>query len=282
MSENRNLGSILCPNCGKLISASAESCIHCGAKQPGMWGLTSYIQKIFGPKASLIPFITATCVGIYVLSLLLDPSALTRMRGSFIFGFLSPSNNVLIKLGATGSYASEAGYWWTTITAIYLHGGLLHIAFNAMAIRSLGPSIEEFYGASRSFVIFSFAGIVGYVVSNAWGIPYTVGASGSLFGFLGALVYYGRKRGGVFGDAIYKQAGQWAIVWFIIGFLMPGINNFAHGGGFLGGYAASWFMGFTEIKRENRMHQMLAVGFLALTVLAFVLSIINPPYLRIR
>jgi rhomboid protease GluP len=204
------------------------------------------------------------------------------MRGSFIFGFLSPSNNVLIKLGATGSYAIERGYWWTTITAVYLHGGLLHIAFNTIAIRNLGPYIEEFYGVSRSFVIFSVAGIAGYVVSNAFGVPFTVGASGSLYGFLGALVYYGKKRGGVFGDAIYKQAGQWAIVWFIIGFLMPGINNLAHGGGFVGGYVASWLLGFSEIKRENRTHQIVALAFLVLTVLAFVLSIINPPYLKLR
>lgn len=275
MSEGRNLGSILCPNCGKLISSSATECIHCGTKNPNLWGFSKILRKIFGGQVSLIPIISTVCIALFILCLLLEPRAIFQSRGSLLFGFLSPDFNILIKLGMTGSVAWSKGHWWTLITAIYLHGGLLHILFNVLWIRQLGPVVEELFGISRSFLIFTLSGILGYIFSNYAGISYTIGASGSIFGLLGALVYYGRKRGGTFGMAIYKQTGQWALVLFIIGFVMPGVNNFAHAGGFIGGYLSSTFLGFIEIKKENRIHQLSAFAAIGITTLAFLLAIIN-------
>ena len=92
------------------------------------------------------------------------------------------------------------GEWWTLVTAIYLHGGVLHILFNVLWIRQLGPAVEELYGPARCFVIFTVSGAAGFVVSNLLGVPFTVGASGSIFGLLGAMVAFGRRRGGVFGS----------------------------------------------------------------------------------
>jgi len=69
--------------------------------------------------------------------------------------------------------------------------------------------------------------------------------------------------------------GEWAVVLFIFGFLFPGIDNFAHAGGFVGGYLSANLLGFTEMKRENRTHQLLTFGAMGLTVLAFVLAILN-------
>ncbi len=278
MSEkNNNLGAILCPSCRKLISASAEKCPYCGMKNPNMWGMAGVLRKMFGGDASLIPVISAVCIGVYVISILLDPGAVFRMRGFSLFGLGAPSPYALIKLGMTGSHIMRQGQWWTLITAIYLHGGLLHILFNVLWIRQIGPLVEELYGISRSFVIFTIAGVLGYLVSNYVGIPYTIGASGSIFGFFGAIVYYGRKRGGAFGTAIYRQMGQWALVLFVIGFIMPGgmVNNFAHGGGFVGGYAAAAVLGYTEMKTENHLHQLAAIGTMLLTVLSFILALLH-------
>lgn len=273
MPEQRNLGAIICPNCGKLISATADECIHCGMKNPSLWGLSRLMRKLFGGQFSFIPVISTVCIVFYVLSLLIDPGAILQTRG--FLGFLSPSTASLDKLGMTGSYAMARGRWWTLISAIYLHGGLLHILFNVLWIRQLGPTVEEFFGISRTFLIFTFSGVLGFVISNVWGIPFTIGASGSIFGLLGALVYYGRKRGGTFGAAVYRQTGQWAIVLFIFGFLFPGINNFAHAGGFIGGFLTAAIFGFTEKRRENRNHQLLALGAIAVTILAFLLVLIN-------
>lgn len=271
MSDNE-IKAIICPNCGKLVSGNAEKCMHCGSKNPNMWGLAEYFRKWFGGNSSFIPFISTLCVSLYVLALLLDPSAIFKSSG--MLSILSPSGQVLFKLGMTGSYAVDAGRWWTLITAIYLHGGILHIVFNVMWIRQLGPAVEDFYGISRSFLIFTVAGIFGFILSSYFGNRFTLGASGSIFGLLGALVYYGRKRGGSFGEAIYKQAGQWAIMFFIFGFLFPGVDNYAHGGGFIGGFATAHFLGFIESKRENRMHQLGAFAAILLTILSFILAIL--------
>lgn len=280
MTVNNKIGSILCPNCGKLISASSAECIHCGTKNPNLWGLSGYLRKVLGGQFSFIPVISAVCVTFYVLSLLLDPGAIFQSHG--FLNFLSPSLDSLDRLGMTGYFAMLKGRWWTLITAIYLHGGILHILFNVLWIRQLGPVVEDVYGISRAFLIFTIAGIVGFLVSNfaylitpAFVVPYTIGASGSIFGLLGALVYYGRRRGGTFGTAIYRQMGQWAIVLFILGFVFPGVNNFAHAGGFIGGYLAAALLGFLEIKSETRSDQLMAVGAIILTALAFVLGFVS-------
>ena len=93
----------------------------------------------------------------------------------------------------------QAGHWWTLLTAIYLHGSVLHILFNVLWIRQLGPAVEQLYGPSRLVVIFTVAGAAGLLASNLLGLPLTIGASGSIFGLLGALVAFGQKRGGAFG-----------------------------------------------------------------------------------
>ena len=273
MTEENQLGSILCPNCRKLISASSEECFHCGMKRPNLWGFSGMLRKILGGQTSLIPIISIVCIVNYVLSVLIDPSAIMEPRG--ILGLLSPSGPALLKLGMTGSVAVARGQWWTLITAVYLHGSLLHIIFNVMWIRQLGPTVEDFYGISRSFLIFTIAGVFGFIFSSYSGHAFTLGASGSIFGLLGALVYYGRRRGGAFGTAIYRQTGQWAIVLFAMGFLLPNIDNFAHAGGFIGGYVSAMILGFTEIKPETRRQQLLAIGAIAVTILAFLLALLS-------
>ncbi len=268
-----NLGAIICPNCKKLISANSAQCIYCGMKNPNLWGLSGYLKKLFGGTISLIPIITIVCVVYYALSLLIDLSAIMHPGG--IFDFLGPSSRSLFRLGATGTFAMSLGKWWTVITAVYLHGGALHIFFNLYWLRQLGPPLEEFFGVARTLIIFTVAGILGYIVSNFFGIQFTIGASGANFGLLGALVYYGRRRGGTFGAHIYREVGQWAIVLFISGFLFPGINNYAHAGGFVGGYAAAALVGFAEIKPENHFHLLLALTCIGVTVLAFVLALLS-------
>ncbi len=278
MSEQNNLGAIICPNCKKLISATTEKCMHCGMKNPNLWGMTGVLRKLFGGQMSFVPIVSAVCIGLYVISLLLAAPSL--FSGS-ILGILSVNSKSLALLGATGSYAVDGRFWWTLITAVYLHGSLLHIVFNVLWIRQLGVAVEELFGISRSFLIFTISGVTGFVVSNYMGVPFTIGASGSIFGLLGALIYYGRKRGGAFGTAIFRQMGQWAIVMFIFGFLFPGINNYAHAGGFVGGYLAAAALGFIESKRETHVHLIAAFVAVCLTLLAFLLALINgPSFLR--
>src|SRR5262249_11330669 len=237
-------GSMICPSCGKLIGVGEERCPFCGAWRPGLYGYAPALQRLFGRRLDLIAIIVTTCVALYLVALALQPEAIFRLRGPF--SLLAPGMRALYQLGMTGGVAWHEGWWWTIFTAIYLHGGLLHIFFNVMWIRTLGPTVTEVYGPARAFVIFSLAGAAGFLISNlASGSP-SIGASGSIFGLLSALIVYGRRRGA---SLLTTQLWQWAALMFALGFFMTGVNNWAHAGGFGGGWGTAEAMGFRCEKR---------------------------------
>lgn len=269
MNRRSTSGSMVCPRCGRLISVNAKACMHCGWKNHGLSGFSSLFRNFLHQSGGMVPVVSGVCVALYLISIVIDLSSLTQPQG--LFGLLAPSGEALYRMGMTGSYLLRQGRWWTLITAIYLHGGILHILFNIIWLRQLGYMVEELFGTSRAFLIFTLSGVAGYIVSDFLGVMFTVGASGSIFGLLGALIYYGRKRGGYFGAAIYRQVGSWALMAFLFGFLFPGVNNFAHAGGFVGGFLAAMALGFQEFKHERRWHRILAAVAVAVTVASFVL-----------
>ena len=211
-----------------------------------------------------------SCVTLYAIALLLQPEAI--FTGGGVLSLLSPGSRALYQLGMTGGLAWELGWWWTLLTANYLHGGLLHIVFNMMWVRNLGPMANESYGSIRTFVLFNISGATGFLVSNIMTGAATVGASGAIFGLIAALIVYGRKRGS---STMSAQLWQWSIILFVFGFLMPGINNWAHGGGFLGGWVAANFMDFSDEKRENFSLIMTCLALIFFTVLGVVMSFVN-------
>ena len=155
--------SMICPSCRTLISVEEERCPHCGAYRPNMWGLGPALTRLFGTRIDVLTLIPTACIAIYVLSLLLDLRA--ALSGGFgLFGMLRPANKPLVALGLTYAGAS----WWTVLTATYLHGGLLHILFNVMWIRQLGPDVGNFYGSARYFIIYTVAGAFGFLLSNVF------------------------------------------------------------------------------------------------------------------
>jgi rhomboid protease GluP len=148
-------------------------------------------------------------------------------------------------------------------------------------IRQLAPSVGELYGPGRMIVIYTIASIVGFTASSIagemitflpilQGAQLTVGASAPIFGLLGALVYYGRRSGS---GVVHGQAMSLAVVMFVFGLIMPGIDNYAHGGGFLGGYLAGMWL--DPLKPERIDHLVMAVVGLALSVLSLVVSFVH-------
>jgi rhomboid protease GluP len=263
-------GSIVCPSCGKLIGISEPRCPFCGAWRPGLFGWAPALQHLFRGRLNLVSLIVATCVVLYAVSLLLEPEAITSPRG--MLSFLSPGSRALYQLGMTGGIAWQLGWWWTLLTAIYLHGGLLHIFFNMMWVRDLGPVVTEIYGPARAFILFQIGGVAGFLVSNlVTGVP-TLGASGSIFGLLAALIAYGRRRGS---SLMSTQLWQWAIVLFVMGLLLPAVNNWAHAGGFAGGWVAGYVMRPSDERRESAPLMLAALGLILLTAAGFVLSFVN-------
>ncbi len=134
------------------------------------------------------------------------------------------------------------GHWWTIFSAGWLHGGLIHIVMNLLWVRQLAPVVADVYGPGRAIVIYVISSAVGFTLSSVAfffplgllrGAQLTVGASAPIFGLLGALVCYGRMGGS---SMINSQAKSYALMLFLFGLIIPGVDNFAHAGGFVGGY----------------------------------------------
>jgi len=275
-------GSVVCPSCAKLVGVREEACPFCGRKSPGMWGFSGALRRL-DIEQSAPQLIIWGCGILYVLSLALDPSAI-RFNG--LFGLLAPGNEVLAQLGASGALpVVAAGRWWTVLTAGWLHGGALHILFNMMWVRQLAPATTHLFGPGRMLLIYLVSSIVGFVASSFGGAylrpfafimggsPYaiTVGASAAIFGLLGAMVYAGRR--GV-GAHLGRQAWGYAIALFVFGLLFPGVDNWAHLGGFLGGYGMARLL--NPLVPERLDHTLAALGILAATVVAMVVSFVVP------
>ena len=211
--------------------------------------------------------ITLACFSLYVLALMLDITNI-RITGSPL-SILSPSSEALYRLGMGGLIPWQEGRWWSFITATYLHGGILHIAFNMLWLRRIGPLVEELFGASRFWIIYTLSGLFGALASFWSGTFLFVGASGSIFGLLGALIYYGRSRGGVFGSSIFRQMGLWAAIGFLFGLTMPGVDNWSHLGGFVAGLLLAWILAYNEKARQSFSQHVLASVVLVGVLICF-------------
>jgi rhomboid protease GluP len=224
-----------------------------------------------------VPLVLGASTILYALSLLASGSELRVASGMNILG---PSTRALILFGASGSIPVFGfGSWWTVLSASWLHGNLLHILFNMMWVRDLGPATVDVIGPGRTVVIYTMSGVCGFILSSVagqffGGVPLlggaqlTIGASASIFGLLGALVHYGRMSGS---SLIRGEAMRYAIILFVFGLIMPGVDNYAHAGGFLGGYATSAF--FNPLTRERGDHLLAAAICLLATFAAIIVSV---------
>ena len=255
--SQRQSPSMLCPGCRKLLNREAPFCPHCGMQRPGSWWKRLSLRGWLHDPNQVVKVLIGINAGMYVISLLVSPRS---FQVSFdLLTTLSPSNQSLLQLGATGTIPIDhLQRWWTLLSANYLHGGILHILFNMLALRQLIPLVGHLYGINRLIVLYTLTGVAGFWVSYVAGVPFTIGASAALCGLIGATLYYGKSRGGLFGEAIYRQIGGWAIGIFVIGLLIPGINNWGHGGGMAAGALLGFLVGYRERSDEQPWHTMLA------------------------
>lgn len=274
--KRKTEGSVICASCGVLVGVNDDRCYNCGRRNPGLWGYAPALRNL-GRDFGFVPLMTGATIVLYVLSLLLS-------RGDMQMFTLSPSGPILFLLGASGAApVFDYGRWWTLLTAGWLHGNLLHIFFNVLWIRQLAPAIAEIYGPARMIIIYTVAGIAGFALSSfageyLWWMPVyflrgaqlTVGASAAIFGLLGAAVYYGRRSG----SSAASQVGlQYALFLGIFGLIFPGVDNYAHAGGFLGGYAASLLL--DPLKPERVDHMVMAGVCLLATLMALGASFLT-------
>lgn len=265
-------GSVLCPGCGQLVGVRDDRCLSCDRRNPGLFGFAGMLR--FDGPAVQSALIGANAV-LFLVALLLSGSRIGM--GGFL-GFLSPDTEVLYWLGASGAVPIfMAQKWYTVLSAGWLHGGLLHILLNMYWLWNLFPAVSREFGPARTLVIYQAAAIGGFGLSSLLGafpisIPglggagFTVGASASVCGLLGALLYVGRRTSSAFARMIWR----YVIFLAVFGLLIPGIDNAAHLGGFGGGYFVASRFGVFGAERGR--HGLWALGLLAGSVLAVLVS----------
>ena len=281
MMSNHKRRSILCPNCRKLISSDEPRCPYCDIARPGSWWKNSLLTRAFLGTDQFIKTIIYVNVGMYVLSLLLHPwSSGFSLNPLNLF---SPGGESLLLLGATGTIPIDRLHrWWTLISANYLHGGIFHILFNMVAFRQIVPLVLREYGVNRGFILYTLSGVIGFWISYLAGVKFTIGASAAVSGLIGATLYYGKSRGGIYGRAIYRETGGWALGILLFGLLMPRVNNWGHGGGIGAGILLGFLLGYKEIKREGLFHKLLAGVCAVLTLLILALAVVSGIHYRIQ
>lgn len=274
--KRKTEGSVLCTSCGVLVGVNDDTCYNCGRRNPGLWGYAHALRSL-GQDLGFVPLVMGGTITLYVLALLLS-------RGDMQMMTLAPSTPILFLLGGSGATpVFEYGRWWTLLTAGWLHAGVLHILFNVLWVRQLGPAVADLYGPARMVIIYVLSGAAGFAASSIageylWWMPvyflrganFTVGASASIFGLLGAAVYYGRRAG----NRHAAQTGlQYAVIMGVFGLIFPGVDNYAHAGGFAGGYLCSLLL--DPLKPERVDHMVIALVCLAATILALAASIVT-------
>lgn len=277
MFARRTSGSVVCPSCGSLVGVRDDKCYSCGRSNPGLWGFGPMLRAL-GADFGFGPVVIGTCATVYVLTLLLSGNAI-QMNG--IMSLLAPSTPVLFLFGASGAIpVFKFGRWWTVLSAGWLHASLLHIVLNMYWVRYIGPAMVDIIGPARTVIIYVVAGVVGFALSSCAaaflpaisflrGAGFTVGASAPVFGLIGALYHYGRTSSSL----VKQQATYFAVQAIVFGMIFPGIDNYAHLGGFVGGYFTSAFL--NPMTRERGDHMVAALVLLAATFLALAASILT-------
>lgn len=198
------------------------------------------IESIFSMKKPIITYlIMIICVIMFCVT--------------FILGNGPTDINTLIKLGANASYFTKNGEFYRLFTCIFLHAGFAHILCNMYSLYVIGPQVESFFGKLKYLFIFIFSGISGSILSLAFASDnlVSVGASGAIFGLLGAICYFGYHYRVYLGNVLKSQIIPVIVLNLFIGFCVAGIDNFAHIGGLIGGVFAAMAVGVPDKSSVN-------------------------------
>lgn len=302
MLKRQTTGSVVCPNCGRLVGVLDDRCFVCGRWNPGLWGWGPSLGRL-GGDLGFGKIVIGGCVGLYLLAILMNPGGIRAPSGlGGLLGFLAPGTGENMLLGSAGGFPIFLyNRWWTVLSAAWLHGSLLHIVFNMMWIRQMVPAVASMFGVGRMVIIYTISSITGFgltsfifyllpglgnsTLSFLAGAPLTVGASAPLFGLFGALYLYGQRTGN---RIIGSQMVQFLMIMLVFGLVVRGVDNWAHVGGFIGGYLAARVM--NPLYPEKQHHLLLGLACLAIMILSIVVSVLHglslgwpdslPPQLR--
>jgi len=188
----------------------------------------------------------------------------------FLAQYLSPQSGIN-QAGESLPAALMQGQWWRLITAGFLHGGWLHILMNSWVLFDLGAEVEVFYGTSRLIVFYFVSTVTGFAASShIGGGHFSVGSSAGIFGLIGAMLAFGFTDRSSLGMQVKSLYTRWVLYGLVISFL-PGVDFWAHVGGFAGGFVAGWLASTPRARLmwKEPLLRALAGVCIALTAVAF-------------
>ena len=219
--------------------------------------------KIFEPKKMVItPILILLCVVVFI--------------AMYIWGNGSVNTLTLIMFGANNRYLVQQGEIWRLVTSMFLHIGIAHLLVNMYSLYIIGRQLEGFLGKIKYLIVYLGSGILGSLLSIVVHSSISAGASGAIFGLLGSLLYFGYHYRLYLGTVLKTQVIPIIVINLLIGFLVPGIDNFAHIGGLVGGYLITMALGVPgKSKKSDRIN-----GIIVLILLVAFLSYMLFGYLR--
>ncbi|HHV65498.1 MAG TPA: rhomboid family intramembrane serine protease [Peptococcaceae bacterium] len=158
---------------------------------------------------------------------------------------------VLILFGAKVNPLIEAGQYWRLFTCIFIHIGFTHLLFNTYALIALGKFTEYLFGHKKYLFVYIFCGLCGSLFSYFFSPSISAGASGAIFGLLGSLVGYGWRNAFLWQSGLITNLLIVLGINLFLGFVFPGIDNYAHLGGLLGGLLLGFGSNLIKINRQN-------------------------------
>ncbi len=225
-----------CPVCGAPAREGAVACVLCGAplSPAAMSPLSTRVVQLPLPMLRGTPWASWILLTLNLVIWL----AMTLTGGS-------TDQEVLLAFGAKYGPAILGGEYWRLLTSSFLHIGILHLAFNAYALYALGPQAERFFGRSRFLTLYLLTGLLSSATSYLISSALAAGASGSIFGLVGALgafFLHEREVLGAPGRRRLNNLVSVVVVNLLIGFSAPNIDNAAHVGGLIAGLAIGWVL----------------------------------------
>lgn len=186
------------------------------------------INDLFSPKTPIVNSLLIGIITILIILMYLLGNGATDIKTLYNFGALVKDGNPL-----------------RLFTSIFLHIGILHYLMNVWALKLLGEQVEKFYGHIKVLLIFIYSGVIGNLLSLILmdSNVISAGASGAIFGLMGAILYFAINQRTYMGEALKKEILPVIIINILLGFMVTGINMYAHIGGLIGGMLISSALG---------------------------------------